>query len=94
MTNVARKGMKFEETVASGMNSYFANKLLENVAHHAERELAVDEDQDERTENADTGRLSRCRYPGIERTEHHTDEKEWQDERPAEGDGDEVDETQ
>jgi len=33
MTNVARKGMKFEETVASGMNSYFANKLLENVAH-------------------------------------------------------------
>jgi hypothetical protein len=33
MTNVARKGMKFEETVASGMNSYFASNLLENVAH-------------------------------------------------------------
>ena len=33
MTNVARKGMKFEKAVAFQMNNYFVNNLLENVAH-------------------------------------------------------------
>jgi hypothetical protein len=33
MTNVARKGMKFEKTVSWNLNNYFANNLLENVAH-------------------------------------------------------------